>query len=62
MQRKYVWIAYTVEADGVTATVQYIGKRRADVDNLIGLAFEGPVPADIYPLGKTFKLADEAAV
>lgn len=59
MARKYVWIAYTVSEDVRTGYVQAHGKMRADVDNIAGMEFEGPVPADMYPIGKAFPLIED---
>lgn len=61
MTRNYVWIAYTVGADEVTAQVQAVAKKREELADIVGMTVEGPVPADMYPLGRVFKLDPEAA-
>ena len=54
-----VWIAYTVAADGRTATVQYVGKTQAEVADIAGMGYRGPVAAHLYPLGAQFSLTGE---
>ena len=61
MARKYVWIAYTVGDDGNTAQVHAVGDKKETLDDIVGMYVEGPVPADMYPVGKTFKLVEETA-
>lgn len=55
MNRKYVWIAYTIESDEVTARVRAVAKTREELTDM-GDVIEGPVPADMYPIGKVFNL------
>ena len=62
MDRKYVWIV-TVCDDGKTAKVvkhcesMEAARRRASLTDYGN--FEGPVPADLYPLGTTFEIESD---
>lgn len=53
---KYVWIAYTVAQDETTAYVQVVGDSREELAHILGMYIEGPVPAEMYPVGKVFQL------
>lgn len=58
MTRKYVWMAYTTGPDGAKAQVQAVARKREELADLIGVTVEGPVPADMYPVGKVFALIE----
>lgn len=64
MARKYVWIVTKCE-DGKTATVAWHAKTAEDAKSVSeGLEFgsyEGPVPLDMYPIGKTFAVESAKA-
>lgn len=62
--RAYVWIV-TQYADGITATVVRQCQTRAEAETvamrstMADVGFEGPVPADMYPIGKRFPITDD---
>lgn len=65
MKRRYVWIVTVAAEDGKTARVlshhETQSEARARQLFLDFGGYEGPVPVDLYPVGKVFPLVDEAA-
>ncbi len=64
MARKYVWIV-TRCSDGKTVEVvrqcETMQGARATSNLMDYCGFEGPVPADMYPVGKTWPVDGEEA-
>lgn len=62
MQRKYVWIVTKQTADGASARVVFRADSMEEArkrSEFKGGNFEGPVPSDMYPLGKIIELETE---
>ena len=58
IDRKYVWIAYSDGTDETRGQVQAVANTREELSDLLGLYVEGPVLADMYPVGRVFQLSE----
>lgn len=65
MKREYVWISTKVIDDGRVATVMAHHKTAKQAEQFAATVecggWEGPVPKDMYPIGKAWSLAEDAA-
>ena len=62
MKRKYCWISTTASEDGLTLVVRHRhaseaeAKYFSETDATGRGGYEGPVPIDMYPVGKVVEL------
>jgi hypothetical protein len=55
----HTYMAYTINADGKTGTVQFVSGDPADIVQIVGMArHDVSVNADIYKVGYEFPLSD----